>query len=218
MNDPDYGNISPALFIPYAEKTNKIHIIGDFVLEKVCKFIGSEEYKSLGLDYIEVNMSVAQCFETDLVSKMRSWMEKYNVEPMQLRLEITEKASTFNPQVVEKNMHILHKMGVSFALDDYGTGFSNIKKMISLPFDVVKVNKTFVDEIENPNTETVVKDTIHMLKSLGKEVLIEGIETKDRADLFTNYDYDKKLGCDYLQGFYFSKPLPQTEFVKFLTM
>ena len=109
-------------------------------------------------------------------------------------------------------------MGVSFALDDYGTGFSNIKKMISLPFDVVKVNKTFVDEIENPNTETVVKDTIHMLKSLGKEVLIEGIETKDRADLFTNYDYDKKLGCDYLQGFYFSKPLPQTEFVKFLTM
>ena len=109
LKTKDYGFISPALFIPYAEKTNKIHIIGDFVLEKVCKFIGSEEYKSLGLDYIEVNMSVAQCFETDLVSKMRSWMEKYNVEPMQLRLEITEKASTFNPQVVEKNMHILHK-------------------------------------------------------------------------------------------------------------
>lgn len=218
LNDPDYGNISPALFIPYAEKTNKIHIIGDFVLEKVCKFIGSEEYKALGLDYIEINMSVAQCFETDLVSKMRTWMEKYSVEPMQIRLEITENAATFNPQIVEKNMNILHKMGVSFALDDYGTGFSNIKKMISLPFDVVKVNKTFVDEIENPNTETLVKDTIHMLKSLGKEVLIEGIETKDRAELFTNYDYDKKLGCDYLQGFYFSKPLPKTEFVKFLTM
>ena len=218
LNDPDYGNIPPGLFIPYAEKTNKIHIIGNFVLEKVCKFIGSEEYKALGIDYIEVNMSVAQCFETDLVTKMRSWMEKYNVEPMQLRLEITENAATFNPQIVEKNMHVLHKMGVSFALDDYGTGFSNIKKMISLPFDVVKLNKTFVDEIDNPNTETVVKDTIHMLKSLGKEVLIEGIETKDRADLFTNYDYDKKLGCDYLQGFYFSKPLPQTEFVKFLTI
>ncbi len=218
LNDPDYGNIPPGLFIPYAEKTNKIHIIGDFVLEKVCKFIGSEEYKTLGIDYIEVNMSVAQCFETDLVTKMRNWMEKYNVQPMQLRLEITENAATFNPQIVEKNMHVLHKMGVSFALDDYGTGFSNIKKMISLPFDVVKLNKTFVDEIDNPNTETVVKDTIHMLKSLGKEVLIEGIETKDRADLFTNYDYDRKLGCDYLQGFYFSKPLPQTEFVKFLTI
>lgn len=218
LNDPDYGNIPPGLFIPYAEKTNKIHIIGDYVLEKVCKFIGSQEYKSLGLDYIEVNMSVAQCFETNLISKMRDWMEIYNVQPMQLRLEITENVANFNPQVVEKNMHILHTMGVSFALDDYGTGFSNIKKLISLPFDVVKLNKTFVDEIDNPNTETVVKDTIHMLKSLGKEVLIEGIETKDRAELFTDYDFDKKLGCDYLQGFYFSKPLPQTEFVKFLTM
>lgn len=218
LNDPEYGNIPPAIFIHYAEKSNKIHIIGDFVLEKVCKFVGSEEYKSLGIDYIEVNMSVAQCFETELVEKMRDWMEKYNVQPMQLRLEITENAATFNPQIVEKNMHILHRMGISFALDDYGTGFSNIKKMISLPFDVVKLNKTFVDEIDNPNTETVVKDTIHMLKSLGKEVLIEGIETKDRAELFTNYDFDKKLGCDYLQGFYFSKPLPQTEFVKFLTM
>lgn len=218
LNDPEFGNIPPALFISYAEKTNRIHIIGDFVLEKVCSFIGSQEGKDLGLDYIEINMSVAQCFETNLVTKMRNWMEKYNVEPMQIRLEITENAATFNPLIVEKNMHLLHRMGVSFALDDYGTGFSNIKKLISLPFDVVKLNKTFVDEIDNPDTETIVKDTIHLLKSLGKEVLIEGIETQDRAELFTNFNYDKVLGCDFLQGFYFSRPLPQTEFVKFLTI
>ena len=187
-------------------------------MEKVCKFIGSQEGKSLGIDYIEINMSVAQCFETDLVNKMRDWMEMYNVEPMQLRLEITENAATFNPLIVEKNMHLLHRMGVSFALDDYGTGFSNIKKLISLPFDVVKLNKTFVDEIDNPDSETIVKDTIHLLKSLGKEVLIEGIETQKRAELFIENENDKMLGCDYLQGFYFSKPLPQTEFVKFLTI
>ena len=109
-------------------------------------------------------------------------------------------------------------MGINFALDDYGTGYSNIKKVVSLPFDVVKLNKTFVDEVDNPENINIVKDTIHMLKSLGKEILIEGIETPERAELFKKYKIDKKNGCEYLQGFYFSRPLPQSEFVKFLTM
>ena len=218
LNDPEYGNIPPGLFIKYAEVSNKIHIIGDFVLEKVCEFLGSGQGKSLGIEHIEVNLSVAQCVETDLVEKIRNWLEEYNVTPDQLRLEITENAATINPQIVEKNILKLKEMGINFALDDYGIGYSNIKKVISLPFDVVKLNKTFVDEIDNPNTETLVKDTIHMLKSLGKQVLIEGVETEERADLLMNLKSDKTHGCDFLQGFYFSKPLPQTEFVKFLTI
>ena len=218
LNDPEYGNIPPGLFIQYAELSNKIHIIGDFVLEKVCEFIGSEEGKKLGLDHIEVNLSVAQCVESELVDKIRNWLEVYNVEPEQLRLEITENAATFNPQIVEKNILMLKEMGINFALDDYGTGYSNIKKVISLPFSVVKLNKTFVDEIDSPTTVSLVKDTIHMLKSLGKGVLIEGVETEERADFFMNLRCDKGLACEYLQGFYFSKPLPQTEFVKFITM
>ena len=152
------------------------------------------------------------------MDKIRNWLEVYNVEPEQLRLEITENAATFNPQIVEKNILMLKEMGINFALDDYGTGYSNIKKVISLPFSVVKLNKTFVDEIDSPTTVSLVKDTIHMLKSLGKGVLIEGVETEERADFFMNLRCDKGLACEYLQGFYFSKPLPQTEFVKFITM
>ena len=218
LNDPEYGNIPPGLFIKYAEISNKIHIIGDFVIERVCEFMGSGQGKSLGIEHIEVNLSVAQCVETELVEKIRNWLEEYNVSPNQLRLEITENAATFNPQIVEKNILKLKEMGINFALDDYGIGYSNIKKVISLPFDVVKLNKTFVDEIDNPNTESLVKDTIHMLKALGKKVLIEGVETESRADTLMNFRCDKTHGCDYLQGFYFSKPLPETEFVKFLTM
>ena len=218
LNDPEYGNIPPGLFIKYAEISNKIHIIGDFVIEKVCEFIGSEEAQSLGIDHIEVNLSAAQCVETEIVEKIRNWLDVYKVRPEQLRLEITEDSATFNPQIVEKNIVTLKEMGINFALDDYGTGYSNIKKVISLPFSVVKLNKTFVDEIDNPDTVTLVKDTIHMLKSLGKEVLIEGVETEERADFFMNFKCDRAQGCEYLQGFYFSKPLPETEFVKFLTM
>ena len=109
-------------------------------------------------------------------------------------------------------------MGINFALDDYGIGYSDIKKVISLPFDVVKLNKSFVDEIDNPHMVSIVNDTIHMLRLLGKEILIEGIETEQRAEQFAKLKYEKKNGCEYLQGFYFSHPLPQAEFVKFLTM
>ena len=218
LNDEEFGNIPPSMFITFAERTNKIQIIGDFVIEKVCEFLGSKEGQSLGLDYIEVNLSTAQCLENDIVEKIRGWLETYKIEPQKLRLEITENTASFNPAVVEKNINQLKQMGVNFALDDYGTGYSNIKKVVSLPFDVVKLNKTFVDEVDNPDNINIVKDTIHMLKSLGKEILIEGIETQERAELFKKYKIDKEHGCEYLQGFYFSRPLPQAEFVKFLTM
>ncbi|MBO4640544.1 MAG: EAL domain-containing protein [Treponema sp.] len=216
LNDPEYGTIPPALFINYAEKTNKIHVIGDYVIEKVCEFLGSEEGRSLNLDNIEVNMSVVQCFETDLITKIRTLLEQYKVEPSQLRLEITENAVSFNPQVIEKNIRGLNRMGINFSLDDYGTGFSNIKKLISLPFDIVKINKAFIDELDNPNTESLVQDTIHMLNSLGKKILIEGIEDDDKAEFFINLKSNDQHACEFLQGFYFSKPLPQSEFVKFI--
>lgn len=218
LNDPLYGNIPPGMFLDYAEKTNKIHIIGDFVIEKVCEFIGSEEFGKLNLDNIEINLSVSQCVETELVQKIIHWINIYKIDPECIRLDITESAASFNPVVVEKNINSLKSMGIHFSLDDYGTGYSNIKKVISLPFDVVKLNKSFVDEIENPKSVSLVEDTIHLLKSLGKEVLIEGVETEDRAELFKNFKIDFIQGCEYLQGFYFSRPLPQTEFVKFLTI
>ncbi len=216
LTDPEFGVIPPSVFIAYAERTNKIHEIGDIVLDKVCSFIASPEGQSLQLDNIEVNMSVSQCFEADLVMKMRSLLERYKIDASKIRLEITENAASFNPQIVEKNIHDLNRLGIKFSLDDYGTGFSNIKKVISLPFDIVKINKAFVDEIDNPNSESLVKDTIHMLKALGKKVLIQGIETNSRAQSFIDLEFEGQTACDYLQGFYFSKPLPQSEFVKFI--
>ncbi|MBR5401330.1 MAG: EAL domain-containing protein [Treponema sp.] len=218
LNDPEFGNIPPGMFIAHAERTNQIHIIGDFVIEKVCEFIGSKQGEGLGLDYIEINMSASQCMEKDIVEKMKNWLNLYNVRPQQIRLEITESAASFNPQIVEKNITELKEMGINFALDDYGTGYSDIKKIISLPFDVVKLNKSFVMEIDNPATVSIVEDTIHMLKALGKEILVEGIETAEHAQQFMNLKYGQKEGCEYLQGFYFSRPLPQSEFVKFLTI
>ncbi len=94
--------------------------------------------------------------------------------------------------------------------------FQISKKLLTLPFDIVKINKEFIDEIEDPLNETLVLDTIHMLKALSKKILLEGIETEYRAQQFVELKCGNDNACDYLQGFYFSKPLPQSEFVKFL--
>jgi len=210
LKDPDFGMVSPALFIPEAEKNGAIFEIGDFVMEEVCKFISSDEFKQSGLDHIEINLSVAQCMQPDLVDKLKGHIEKYRIRPEQLDLEITETYDDGSARIFESNLKRLTQMGVHFALDDYGVGYSNIKRVASLPFETVKLDKVFVDELANPKMQIIVKNTVNMLKDMNMKVVVEGIETENMVEECTN------LKCDYIQGFYFSKPLPKSEFLEFL--
>lgn len=211
LNDEVYGFVSPALFIPAAEESGAIHEIGDYVIEEVCRFVGSEEFKDSGLEYVEINLSVAQCIESDLYDKIDSCMKKYGVRPDQINLEITETAVDYDPETTDRNIDRLAESGIPFSLDDYGTGYSNIKRVVSLPLSIVKLDKTLVDEMDTPLMWIVISNTVRMLKRMGKKILVEGIEDKRSFMKFMD------IGCDYIQGFYFSKPLPKDEFLKFLT-
>ncbi|MBR4718748.1 MAG: EAL domain-containing protein [Lachnospiraceae bacterium] len=208
--DDEYGYVSPALFIPAAEDSGAIHDIGDFVLEDVCRFIHRTEFLESGLKYIEINLSVAQCIETDLVDKIRSLISKYNVRTSQINLEITETAVDYDPEITDRNISGLHNMGFKFSLDDYGTGYSNIKRVVSLPLDIVKFDKSFVDEMDDPKMWAAIVNTVDMLKKMNKKILVEGVEDERILKRFI------ELGCDYIQGFYFSKPLSQSDFVSFV--
>ena len=210
LNDEKYGYVSPALFIPVAEESGAIHQIGDYVIDEVCRFIGSEEFKKLGVEYIEINLSVAQCIENNLFEKIKDTMRKYGVKPSQINLEITETSVDFDPSTTDRNINLLSKYGISFSLDDYGVGYSNITRVVSLPLDIVKLDKTFVDEMDSPQMWIVIKNTVKMLKSMNKKILVEGVETEEAYLKF------KELGCDYIQGFFFSKPLPEDKYVKFI--
>lgn len=216
LNDPIYGYVPPSIFIPMAESNGLIHKIGDFVFEEVCKFIASPEFESLGLEYIEINLSTAQSVESNLVDKLFQSMNVWGVSPSKVRLEITENAADFNSSAVEQNISELHDLGIKFALDDYGTGYSNIKKVTGLPLDVVKLDKAFVDKMNEPVMREIIQDTIHMLKKLNKQVLVEGIEDQNTADFFINLKIDGEPACEYIQGYFFSKPLPQKAFVELL--
>ena len=208
--DNKYGMISPAIFIPEAETSGAIHQIGDYVINSVCKFIAESDSTKFGLNYIELNLSVSQCIEPDLVSKFENAIAKYSLNPSQLNLEITETAENFNAKIMDSNIDRLHKLGFEFSLDDYGTGYSNIKRVTQLPIDIVKLDKSFVDDMDKPEMWSVIVNTVKMFKEMNKIILVEGIENQEALDAFIN------LGCDYIQGYYFSKPLPEKEFLEFL--
>ncbi|MCQ2242335.1 EAL domain-containing protein [Treponema sp.] len=210
LNDPEHGFVSPAIFIPEAEKNGTIHQIGDYVFDSVFNFIANHDYKSLGLEYIELNLSVTQCMEPDLVDKLKYLMHKYEVSPKQINLEITETAEGFDPYIMDKNIYQLSQNGLKFSLDDYGTGYSNIKRVTTLPLDIVKLDKSFVDEMDNPQMWSVIVNTVKMFKEMHKTILVEGVENEKTFNALVD------LGCEYIQGYYFSKPIPEDDFVKFL--
>ena len=209
--DEEHGFISPELIVTAAEKSGAIHKIGEFVFEEVCKFVSSDEFKALGLDYIEVNLSVAQCMHGDLADKILMIMQQYNVSPRSINLEITETAASYSQRVMTDNLNKLSRAGIEFSLDDFGTGYSNMKRVVSLPLKIVKLDKSFVDEKENLKMWIFLQNTIKMLKDMNMEIVVEGIETKEMVDAFSN------LKCDFIQGYYFSKAISKNDFVKFIT-
>lgn len=212
LYDDEYGNIPPSLFIPAAEESGAIHKIGDFVLEDVCRFISSPAFKNLELEYIELNLSLSQCIERDLPQKIRQMMEKYGVDPSQINLEITETAADYDPTTTDKNIRELAGYGIRFSLDDYGTGYSNIKRVVSLPLNIVKLDKCLVDEMDSGQMWAVIHNTVRMLQRINMKVLVEGVETERALKAFS------EIGCDYIQGYYFSKPLSEGEFIYFISM
>lgn len=209
--DDEYGFIPPDVFITAAEKSGAIHRIGDFVLDEVCRFIASNSYKKLGLDYIEINLSVAQCMHGGLADKVLETLKKHGVRSDQINLEITETAASYAQNVMKNNLDKLSTAGISFSLDDYGTGYSNMRRVVQLPLKIIKLDKSFVDEQANPKMWCVLENTVKMIKDMDMEIVIEGVETADMADKFS------AINCDFIQGYYFSKPIPENDFVEFIS-
>ena len=210
LNDEKYGFISPEFLIKSAERNGLIMDVGDIVFDEVCSFINRLKKSGVSLDFVEINLSMAQIIQKDLVDKVLSCLNKYRLRPEDINLEITETMACAAENIVEQNMRVLNKSGISFSLDDYGVGYSNISRILSLPFDIVKIDKSLTDMFDDEKMNGVIKHTVAMLKSIGVKIVVEGVETVECFEAF------EKLGVDYIQGYYFSKPLPESEFVEFM--
>lgn len=212
LTDEEFGFVSPGLFIPAAERKGVIIPIGDFVLDNVHKFISENNFDELGLSYIEINLSVAQCFQQDLPDKLNALKEKYGVSPDKINLEITETTYQDIGGVMDSNLKKLSSMGYTFSLDDYGTGYSNMQRVSRLPLKLIKLDKTLVDDMGSDDGMSIVRNTVRMMKDIDKELVAEGVETKE------NLDYLREMGCNFIQGYYFSKPLPADKFIEFIRL
>ena len=210
VRDTKYGMVSPAIFIPAAETTGLILPMGEKILDAVYRFISNNDLLSLGLSYIEINLSVAQCLQQDLPEIVRQLQEKYGIDPGQVNFEVTETLLGNLNTIMEKNLRELYDMGYTFSLDDYGVGYSNIQRLRTLPLRIIKIDKSMVDDMFTEGGKAIIRNTVHMMQEIHKELVVEGVETREAMEVCGN------LSCDFIQGYYYSKPLPEDEFVAFV--
>ena len=208
----DQGHfISPEDFIPIAEKTGAILRIGEYVFESVCLNLSQIDIEEYGIKKIDINLSVAQCMQEILAEQILKIQSIYKVPTSVINLEITETAAAHTPEILLKNMQDLAAAGFELSLDDYGSGYSNMSYMLNLPFKMIKIDKYIVwAAFSDKRAEKALEATIRMIKSIGMTVLAEGVETPEQAEWLT------ASGCDFLQGFYYSRPIPKKEFLEIM--
>lgn len=208
LRDDMLGNIPPDVFIPIAERNGTIVKLGMMIFEKVCKFITSANLRETSIEYIEVNVSVVQCMQKNFVEDLLAIMEKYQVTPDQINLEVTETAAANSLAILQENIEKLHAKGISFSLDDYGSGYSTLGYIHQLPFRIIKLDRLMVwDAFANERAGITLKYTVGMLKELKVRIVAEGVETQEQQSRLEG------IGCDYLQGWYYSKAVPENDFL-----
>lgn len=211
----DLGFISPEIFIPMAEQQGMIGEIGSIVFEKVCSFASENRLWEKGVNYIEVNLSGMQSVDPALPAQLMSVMHKYGIQPKFINLEITETASIDGGEMLDVNMKRLRSLGCHFSMDDFGTGYSNLAKMAKVHFELVKLDKSLIWPAfgENPGEPMVILNScISMILQLGAHIVAEGVETQEQADFLT------EQGVNYLQGYYYSKPISGDTFLEKLSV
>lgn len=211
LKDDEIGFIAPDEFIPVAEETGRIVEIGRFVMEEVCKFIQKCKPEKYGIDFIDVNLSVIQCMHPEIIDDINSILTEYNVPRKMVNLEVTETASAKSYALLQSRLNELHSNGFTISLDDFGSGFSSVEYLINFPFDIVKLDKSLVwAYMSTEKYEPILKHYMPMLHGLGLKIVAEGVETKEMLDSL------EELGCDYIQGYYFSRPIPKDEFLAYI--
>ncbi len=206
------GNIMmPSRFIPVAEESGMIEQLGERVFEKTCLALTDKELEDNGLNYVEVNLSVAQCENSKFSDIYSNIIKKHDIPFDKINLEITESSILNKRKVLIENMKSLKEEGCTFSLDDFGVGESNLNYIIDMPVDIVKFDKSLVTKyFTNEKAKVVMTNSVNMIKKLGYKTVAEGVEEYDQLLCM------KEIGIDYVQGFYFSRPLPYKDFLRFI--
>ncbi|PFH82605.1 EAL domain-containing protein [Bacillus sp. AFS088145] len=204
---PTIGFVSPLEFIPVAEETGLITLIGKWVLKTACLQMKEWHKQGLVLNSIAVNVSGVQFKDKDFAKTVKQILEETKLGPHFLDIEITESVTQDAEETI-LIMNELKALGVRLSMDDFGTGYSSFSYLRQFPIDKLKIDKSFIDEIETQtNAEAIITAIIKLGKTLGYEMVAEGVETKEQGEFL------QRRHCEYAQGYYFSRPIPANEIV-----
>ncbi len=210
-NHPEWGFQSPGEFIPLFEKNGFITRLDQFVWKRACAVLREWDDKGYPPVNISVNVSRADIYNVNLPDILQDIIKEYKISPQRLHLELTESAYTENPSQIIENVARLRELGFLFEMDDFGSGYSSLNMLYNLPIDVLKLDMEFIrNETARAATPGILYFIIQMAHSMNLHVIAEGVETKEQLDRLASID------CDYVQGYYFAKPMPCKEFNEFL--
>ena len=211
LRDEKLGIIGPVEFIPIAEQLGVIGDIDDYVLSCVCDFLASGVPQKLGISIINVNLSVLQCIKPGFTEHIAQIVDESGAERKSIGFEITESVDANDYGVMKTVIRDFTDAGFIMYMDDYGTGYSNMQALFSMDFDVIKIDKSILWGAQKSELGmAILENNIRMLRELRLKILVEGVETKEQIELL------QRLGVDYMQGFFFSKPVPVDEFISLL--
>lgn len=208
---PERGFMSPGEFIPVAERSKLIVPLGEWALREACRQAKAWSDAGLGDGKVAVNLSAVQLNEVALAAVIKKALDETGLPPAQLELEITESLAMKNPESTVGLFDDLAKLGLSLSIDDFGTGYSSLAYLKNFPVQRIKIDKAFVDDIgDGAKAGAIARAVTTLGHSFGMEITAEGVETEPQLEFL------KRLGCDEIQGYYFSRPLPAAEAEEFL--
>lgn len=212
--DVKYGFIPTQEFILIAENNGFIVELGYKIFEEACKYLKrlTDSGTKFNFEYLEVNISAIQCMQPDLAQRMIEIADKYHIRPSLINFEITETAAVQSDVLLRHHMNLLHEKGFTFSLDDYGTGFANSSYLITYPFDQIKFDRSMIlAYFKDDKAHLILNNEFRTIKALGKTIVAEGVEFENQIAALSWH------GVDYVQGHYFSEPLTDEEFSKYVS-
>ena len=209
-NSRKWGMLGPDDFIGLAEYTGFITDITKWAIEHtVCQL---REWREGGIAIkAAVNISSKDLKDDDIIWYAQKCLEKYEIEPEMLEFELTERTISDNEELAEFLLQKMSQLGIKISIDDFGTGYNSLVYIVKLPIDYVKLDKYFIRRINDSKNRPLVDGVIKIMHTLGKEIIAEGVETQEQAEIL------KQMECDNIQGYYYCKPLPPQEIKKFIT-
>ena len=210
-NHPEWGLQSPAVFIPLFERNGFITRLDQYVWDKVCAVMQSWKNRGLPPLPVSVNVSRADIYNADLTAVLMGLLQKYELPPASLHLEITESAYTENPRQIIETVSHLRELGFVVEMDDFGNGYSSLHMLHEMPVDVLKLDMKFIQsEPVTPVNQEIMRFIINLAHLMSLSVVAEGVETEEQLERL------RRIGCECVQGYYFSKPVQVKEFEKLM--